>query len=74
MTLLVPKYCRQKRRGKADSALVIIDGRRISLGEYGYPASRAWYAELINRPAEGPHASASIARRQFALLKPTPKN
>lgn len=43
----VPKYCRFKRKGRRDSACVLIDGKRIMLGVYGSHQSREKYAELI---------------------------
>ena len=42
-----PKYCRQRERGRADRAIVSIDGKRVQLGVYGSPESRAKYNRLI---------------------------
>ncbi|NOY41187.1 MAG: tyrosine-type recombinase/integrase [Planctomycetes bacterium] len=42
-----PKYSRQREKNRADRAFVRIDGRKIKLGVYGSPESKAKYADLI---------------------------
>jgi integrase len=44
----VPKYSRQRETKRADRAYVRIGGRKIKLGVYGSPESKAKYAELIS--------------------------
>lgn len=56
----VPKYCRQKSAGRVDRAYVKIDGRKISLGIFNSPDSRAKYAEILSGFAKGvPHGQNS---------------
>ena len=50
MSSQVPRYLRQRRRGKSDSALVVIDGKRHHLGVFNSAESLAKYAELIGTP------------------------
>ncbi len=47
MSAAVPKYRRQRRKGRQDSAFVEIDGKRHYLGRYDSLESRKRYAELI---------------------------
>jgi hypothetical protein len=43
-----PQYRRMKRgKGRADSAVTYIDGKRVLLGEWKSPESRAKFAELV---------------------------
>lgn len=42
-----PKYSSQKRRGLADRAYTRIAGKKIYLGDYGSPESRAKYNQLV---------------------------
>ena len=47
-TSRVPKYLRQREAGRADRSYTRIDGKKIKLGVYGSPESKAKYAELIS--------------------------
>ena len=42
-----PSILRQKRKGGADTAFVIIDGRRIYLGIYGTPKAQKEYHRIV---------------------------
>ena len=42
-----PKYSRQKEKGRADRAYIWLDDKKVMLGKYGSPESRAKYNELI---------------------------
>ena len=42
-----PTYSRQKEKGRADRAYVWLNNKKIMLGNYGSPESRAKYAALI---------------------------
>lgn len=57
----VPKYSRQKEKSRPDRACVWVNGKKILLGTYGSPESRARYAELIGNPLpEKPEAAGTI--------------
>lgn len=50
----VSKYRRQKRKGRADTAFVEINGFRHNLGPYDDPESRAKYKRLISGDSADP--------------------
>ena len=54
MSTRVPPYCRQRETSRPDRAFVRIDCKKIYLGRYGSPKSKAKYAEVIAEPSEGP--------------------
>ncbi|MEO2048144.1 MAG: hypothetical protein ABGX16_16450, partial [Pirellulales bacterium] len=43
-----PKYLRQKRKNKSDSAYIRIAGKKVMLGVYGSPESREKYSAIIS--------------------------
>lgn len=49
----VPVYRRQKQRGRADQAFVVLDGRRHYLGAYDSPMSHAAYQKLVGEWLQG---------------------
>ncbi len=68
----VPKYCRQREKGRPDRACVWIDGKKISLGKYGSPESKERYAELIgtSKPETPPPSKEpSMAEIMVAYLE-----
>lgn len=42
-----PAYRRQREKGRSDRAYTVINGKKIKLGVYGSPESKAKYAELL---------------------------
>ena len=45
-----PKYSRAKEKNRADRAYVWLNGKKVFLGIYGSPESKAKYADLIGGP------------------------
>lgn len=62
--VVIPKYRKQKRRGRPDLAFIEIDGSRTYVGEFGSEKSRDEYARLIGELKVGagslPVAAAEI--------------
>jgi integrase len=52
-----PRYSCQKRKGNPDAAYTRISGKRIYLGLYGTPESKAKYARLIADAQEVPNGA-----------------
>lgn len=50
----VPKYCLQRKRGRAELAYVCSDGKKYPLGASGYLEIRARYTALIGKPQTKP--------------------
>ncbi|QDU56202.1 type I restriction enzyme EcoKI subunit R [Aeoliella mucimassa] len=50
----LPKYCRQREKNRPDRAYVVVDGKRIQLGEHGSKDSYRRYAEALESDPESP--------------------
>ena len=60
------KYYRQKRKGRPDRAYVRVDGKKVSLGQYGTVESKRKYAAVIqglegSKAAEQPPAEVTVS-------------
>jgi len=69
----VPSYRRQREKGRADRAIVTVDGHRHVLGRYGSEESRRRYAELLAAvdaapPDDPPRAPAHVAPTVAQLM------
>jgi hypothetical protein len=47
-----PKYSRSKEKDRHDRAYLWLNGKRVWLGRYGSPESKAKYAEMIGGAAD----------------------
>lgn len=69
----IPGYCRQKEKHQSDRAYTRIRGKKIWLGIYGSPESRAKYSEILAEyvdPAAAPKKhDPTISELLFRFLK-----